>query len=424
MAISPLLSVGSIIGSMALNAVGSGIIFTYVPFALAQNDYPAWVAGAMVTAIAGGGIAGGLVAGPLIRRVGHARIFSFFVALVIIAAWIIALGVDPVAWIGSRTLYGIAMNGLFVVAQSWINDASQNEWRGKAMSFFYMAYVIALGFGAFAFGYMPADGNMPALITIFCSAVAIIPVGLTRLPSPPPPEKVTIDIVQAWQTSPVGLVGVLASGGLSMMVQGFTPIYAAANGFGQKDIALLLFVMQFGMLGVQYPLGVLSDRIDRRLVLVATCVLIAAMGTIALLSGFTVFVYIAITFAVWAGAIETVYSVANAHANDRAGPGEYVTLASTMLIAWSVSAFVFPLMVTVLTPVLGPKAFMYGAIALALAYGAFVLLRLRQTSPVPSSATENFELMTAQMPDVTALVNPDAVEEQRSEPSPAEPRGN
>ncbi|GIL00871.1 MAG: MFS transporter [Alphaproteobacteria bacterium] len=410
MAAPPLLSVSSIIGSMTMNAIGSGIIFAYVPYALTRDEYAPWVAGSMVTAVAGGGIAGCLIAGPLIRRVGHARIFACFVALVIISAWLIALGVHPVAWIASRALYGVAMNGMFIVAQSWINDAAQNEWRGRAMAFFYMAYVIGWGSGAFLFGQIPAEANLPPLITILFAALGILPVGLTRLPNPPPPERVTIDIAKAWRTSPVGMVGVMAAGGLSMLVQGFTPIYAAQNGYGQREVATLLFVMQLGMLGVQYPLGALSDRIDRRLVLIFACLIIAGMASVAQAAGLGSFLTVALVFAIWAGATETIYSVSNAHANDRAGPGDYVPLASAMLIAWSVAAFIFPLTVTAATPVLGPKAFMYFVIALALAYAAFTALRLRAVQPVPAVETENFEIMTAQVPNVTALVNPEAAE--------------
>jgi MFS family permease len=155
---------------------------------------------------------------------------------------------------------------------------------------------------------------------------------------------------------------------------------------------------------VQYPLGVLSDRIDRRRVLIGTCVLIAVMAGVASMIGFGQFGLIALIFAIWAGATETIYSVANAHANDRAEPGTFVALASTMLVAWSIAAFVAPLVVTSLTPVFGPKTFMYAVVVLAFAYAVFVAIRLRMREAIPPEETEQFEMMTAQVPDVTGLV--------------------
>ena len=407
MARHPLLSVSSIIASMSLNAVGSGIIFTYLPFILTRNDFPPWIAGSMVTAMAGGGIAGCLIAGPLIRRVGHARTFACFIAIVILSVLVIAIGINPLAWLGSRVLYGVASNGLFIVSQSWLNEAAENQWRGRAMAFFYMAYVISIGIGAFAFGFMPTDGNIPALIAIGFAALAVLPVGLTRLKTPPPPEWVSINLRAAWRVSPVGMVGILTAGGLTMLVQGFTPIYATNNGLDQRDVALLSFVMQFGMLGVQYPLGALSDRIDRRKVLIGTCALIVGAAGVASMTGFAQFALVALVFAVWAGATETVYSVANAHANDRADPSTFVALASTMLIAWSTAAFVGPLVVTTLTPIFGPKTFMYAAMVLALAYAGFIAVRLTMRQAPLADETEQFEMMTAQMPDVTGLVVPE-----------------
>lgn len=401
------LSVASIVVSMTAVALGNGVMSAYVPFVFSRSGSPSWAAGGAVTAVAFGGLLGCVVAGPLIRRVGHARLFASSMALVILGALLIALGVNPILWIIGRLLYGAAGNTNFIIAQSWLNHAASNAWRGRAMSFFYMAYVIGLGTGAWAFGQMPAEGNLAPLVTIFFTALAILPISLTRLPTPPAPANVSVDIRMAWRNSPVGFIGVLASGGLSMMVQGFTPIYAAGNQMSQGDIALLMFVMQLGMLFIQYPLGALSDRMDRRLVLVFTCGLIAVMAVVALFASFTHLLLLMIVFAIWAGAVETVYSIANAHANDRTEPEDFVPLASTMLVAWSASATVVPLFVTLVTPGLGPKTFIYAAMAVAVAYGAFVVVRLLGRKPVPGARRDGFEMLSAQVPNATVITEPD-----------------
>jgi MFS family permease len=268
------LSIASIVASMACVGIGNGMMFAYVPFLLAKGDSPPWVAGAAVTALAFGGLAGCVVAGPMIRRVGHARAFSCSMALVLLSAFLIALGFHPLLWVFARGVYGAAGNINFIISLSWLNHASANSWRGKAMSVFYMVYVIAIGLGAWLFGQIPAEGNLAPLLTIFFTTMAILPIGLTRLPNPPPPAKVSVDVPMVWRNSPVAFVGVLAAGGLSMAVQGFTPIYAAANSVSQGDVALLMLVMQFGLIFIQYPMDVLSDRIDRRIVLILVCLLI------------------------------------------------------------------------------------------------------------------------------------------------------
>jgi len=401
---SSLFSITAIVVSMTFVAIGNGIMLAYVPYVLSRADAPSWTPGAAVTAIAFGGLLGCILAGPVIRRVGHARAFSCSMALVLIAAFLVALGVNPILWVLARGIYGTAGNANFIIAQSWLNHAADNRWRGKAMSFFYMAYVLGLGVGAWLFGQMPADGNLAPLVTIFVTTLAILPIGLTRLPTPPPPAGVSVDFAMAWRNSPVALIGVLAAGGLSMVVQGFTPIYAATNNVGQKDVALLMFVMQFGLLFVQYPLGTLSDRIDRRVVLIFTCLLITGAAIAALFVSFQALVILMLVFALWAGATESVYSIANAHANDRTDPEDFVPLASTLLVAWSTAATLVPLAVTALTPTFGPKTFIYAAMAVAVLYAAFVAHRLRRRETVPVEARETFEIRSAQVPNAGALV--------------------
>ena len=399
-------SIASIVVSMTIAAIGSGVMFAYVPFMLTHSAAP-WAAGAAVTAVAFGGLVGCVIGGPLIKRVGHARLFACSMAMVIIAAVLIAADLPPLYWILARGLYGAAANVNFIIAQSWLNHAASNEWRGKAMSFFYMAYVLGLGCGAWIFGQIPTDGNLAPLAVVFFTALAILPIGLTRLPNPPPPASVSVNVKMAWRISPVGLVGVLASGGLSMVVQGFTPIYAATNQVSQKDVALLMFVMQTGLLFIQYPLGVLSDRIDRRAVLVITCGLIVAAGIAALFVSFATILLLMIVFLVFGGAIETVYSVANAHANDRADPGDFVPLSSTLLVAWSTAATIVPLGVTLLTPVFGQHTFIYAIILVAIAYAAYVIWRLKERQPVPADERENIGIRSAQVPNASVLTDPE-----------------
>ncbi|MEZ0002715.1 MFS transporter [Sinorhizobium fredii] len=408
---SSLLSIASIVTSMTAVAIGNGMMLAYVPFVLTRSAAPDWVPGAAVTAIAFGGLIGCVLAGPLIRRVGHARAFSCSMALVILAAVLISLGVHPLLWIFARALYGAAANTNFIISQSWLNHASDNHWRGKAMALFYMAYVIGLGAGAWLFGRIPVDGNIAPIITIFFTAIAILPIGLTRLPTPPAPARVSIDIAMAWRSSPVAFIGVLASGGLSMLVQGFTPIYAATNAMSQEDVAALMFVMQFGLLVIQYPMGSLSDRVDRRIVLVATCALIVAAGLAALVVSFDSLLLLMLVFALFAGAVETVYSIANAHANDRTDPADYVPLASTMLVAWSAAATLVPMFVTLLTPAFGAQLFIYSTMGVAVLYAAFVLVRLRMRERVPPQLCETFELRSAQVPNAGALAEADAPSE-------------
>ena len=121
-----------------------------------------------------------------------------------------------------------------------------------------------------------------------------------------------------------------------------------------------------------------------------------------------------VVFAVWSGATESIYAVANAHANDRADPGSYVSLSSTLLIAWSISSFVLPGIATLLTPLAGPRAFMYLAASVAVLYAAFVTYRLRAKESVPAPETEPYQPISAQAP-LTSELAPQPLEEESAE---------
>jgi len=396
-------AVTSIVLSMCMIAIGNGLLFAYIPVKLAAVGFQPWVAGAMLTAMSAGGIAGCLLTGRMVRAVGHARVFASLASLLAFSVMLIALGTDVSLWLVSRIVYGVSATGLFIVSQSWLNDAVGNALRGRVIAVFYMSYVLGLGLGSHLLTYISLDGVRAPLLTIAFITLAILPVGLTRLPPPPPPEEISIAFRSVWRISPVALVALSCVGGLTLLVQGFAPIYASAAGYAKDDVAALLLFMQLGMIVIQLPLGWLSDQIDRRWVLIlATIILIAGAAAATRANGADLIWLIAI-FALWAGATETLYSVATAHANDRADPQYYVSLSATLLIAWSVSGFLLPGLATALTPVLGPQAFMFVTIVVGIGFAGFVVWRVIHKDPVPDEETEPFQAISAQAPHTPEL---------------------
>ncbi|GAA4122606.1 MFS transporter [Aminobacter aganoensis] len=395
---TPAIAVVGVILAMALVAVGNGLMFGYIPVRLGAAGYaPAW-AGSILTGLSAGGIAGCLLTGMLVRRVGHARAYMVFSALIVLSNVAVGAGTFPFVWIAARVLYGFAICGLFIVAQSWLNDAVGNEIRGRVMAIFYVAYVVGLGVGSFLLRFVDIATAQAPLLCVAFAAISILPVGLTRLRQPPPPMSASVALARAWRISPVGVAGMLAVGGLSMMITGFAPIHATASGFSQQEVATLLFAMPLGTLLFQIPFGWVSDRTDRRHVLVAAGLLVVIAGLAASrFDGSALPIMVAI-YVVWSGASESIYSLSSAHASDRAHKDDLVALSSSMLFAWSLSGFVVPGLGTVLTAVYGTQAFMHVAIVIAAVFTAFVLWRLRTSRAVPAGEAGSFSPMSAQLP--------------------------
>lgn len=393
-----LVAVASVIMSMACAAVGNGLMFAYIPVRLGLSGFdPTW-AGLILTGLSAGGIAGCLLTGLLVRRVGHARAFMIFSALIVLSNASIGAGVHPVLWIAARALYGFAICGMFIVGQSWLNDAVANSVRGRVMAIFYVSYIVGLGVGSWLMGLLDISGASIPLIGIAFTALSILPVGLTRLPPPPPPERASVAFARAWAISPVGVAGMLAVGGLSMMIAGFAPIHATASGFSQSQVATLMFAMPLGTLIFQLPFGWVSDRIDRRYVLVAASLLVVVAGIAAGIFDGSALPLMIVIYMVWSGASESIYSLSSAHANDRATKDDLVALSSTMLFAWSVSGFIVPALGTALTAVFGTAAFMAIAIVIGAAFSVFVVVRIARNPAVPADETGSFAPMTAQVP--------------------------
>lgn len=395
---APLVAIASIIVSIALVAVGNGLMFAYIPVRLGAEGFsPTW-SGLIVTALSVGGLAGCILTGPLVRRVGHARAFMVLSALIALSNAAVGAGTYPVLWIGARTLYGFAICGLFVVAQSWLNDVIDNAVRGRVMAIFYVAYIAGLGVGYYTLSFVDIGGAHAALIGITFTALSILPVGMTRLRQPPVPQAATVALRKAWAISPVGVAGMLAVGGMSMSIIGFAPIHATAEGYSQKDVALLMSVMPLGTILLQIPFGWISDRTDRRYVLIFVSLMVAVCGSLALGFDGGALTILLVIYIFWDGTAQTVYSLSSAHASDRASKDDMVALSSTLLFAWSLSGCLVPALVTGLSAFFGTQSFIFVVIAVAVSYAAFVIWRVAQADPVPPEETGTFTPMTAQAP--------------------------
>lgn len=410
---SRLIAVSGVIASSTIGAFASGLMFAYIPVKLLSVGFEPWVASSMLPAVAFGGLAGCFATGPLLRLVGHARVFMLLYAVMVMTMLAISYFESPYAWLVARMCYGFAINGIFIVAQSWLHFASTDQIRGKVITAFYIAYVVALGFGSYITGQIDIAGNTTPVFATAVVALAMIPVGLTRLPQPEAPEAISVDLRRVWKISPVGLAGMFAVGGATMLMQSMAPIYTTSLGYTPADVGLLMFLMQIGLIAIQMPMGALSDRIDRRIVLAIVSAGSVVVAGIAYGShGAASLTLLILVFAFWNGFNETVYSVSSALANDRADPSDYVMLSSTQMIAWSLAAFIIPSIATVILAFMPIQFFMPMGMAISALFFVFVLYRMRVREEVPQEEREDFQAVTAQVAYPGDYSNPDAYEDE------------
>ena len=248
---------------------------------------PTEVAGIVGSAYFVGLIVGCLRATTVIGAVGHIRAFAVFAAVSASIALAFALSPDPMVWIGLRFLSGFAIAGLFMVIESWLNVSTDNTWRGRILSIYMVTIYSALGVGQFLLLSYDLQGFQPFSLVAMLFALSLVPVSLSRVPAPEILYPSILPFTQLYRLSPLGVIGCLGSGLMLGAFYSLAPIFAQNLGLPIPRIALLMSAAIIGGLVLQWPIGRLSDFVDRRMVLtVAVFGVALAGGAIMLLSMF------------------------------------------------------------------------------------------------------------------------------------------
>lgn len=196
----PYLSVASVIIVTAFTAAGNGMMATFVPVRLDLVGIGQDAVGLVVTAYAGGMLLGCLFSGHAMRRVGHIRAFATFAALGTISALLMSAWVAVPAWFGLRLVSGFCTTGIFIAAQAWLNEVTWSERRARVMALFYLSYTVGIGLGALVMRGVDAATTTPFLILAGLYAAAVVPVALTRLETPPAPERIAVRLAEVYRS--------------------------------------------------------------------------------------------------------------------------------------------------------------------------------------------------------------------------------
>jgi MFS family permease len=279
-----------------------------------------------------------------IRRTGHVRVFAAYIALMSISVLLCSLVPDPHAWMFFRGLFGFAIAGGYMIMESWINEKAENEYRG----FMFSVYMFVAMTGTIVGPYIAAWGDAMTtslfIIAAILLCVGIFPISLSAASSPSVPTEVGFDLTGLWRRSPVAFVGTFLAGVIAAAWLNFSAVYAKMAGLTETGGANLIAAVTLGSMAAQFPLGRLSDYIDRRLVMAISCIIgVAACLWMSLLSGEQeVMLYLAGFFA--GAVIYPIYAINVAHANDMAEPGEYVRISSGLTVLYGLGVIAGPLL--------------------------------------------------------------------------------
>ena len=267
-----------------------------------------------------GVVIGSLRCGKLIQSVGHIRAFVALGAIASTAPLLHLLVMDPIAWVVARALTGFCFAGLFIVVESWLNSAATDETRGQILSVYAMTGLLAGIVGQLLLPATDPAGFRPFCIIAIIIAFALVPIALTRAVAPTQDEGgARISIRGLYRQSPFGLVAAFMCGVTTSAFFTLGPIFAQRRGLDTGGVAAFMASGTLGGFLMAWPLGLLSDRLDRRLVIIGAAVTASTTLVImmALVPEEASRWILYLCAGIFGGTIIPTYSVVMAHVNDR-----------------------------------------------------------------------------------------------------------
>jgi len=397
-----LLSVAALLFGTLFLFMGNGLQGILLPVRGNLEGYATTTLGLLGTSWAAGFVIGCLVAPKLVRRVGHVRAFSGFIAIIAIIALVSGIIIDPVWWVVLRAVTGFSTAGTSMIIESWLNERANNESRGAIFSLYIGITLLGVVGGQLM---IPLEDVRTPVLFMICGifyCIAMLPTTLSTAASPQPLKAVKLDLPALYRNSPVSCLGILLVGIANGAYGTLGAVFGAGAGLSDTSIAVMMSATIFAGAIMQLPAGRLSDRIDRRYVL-------AAMSAIAALAGLLIFVLhpsspaFLIGLVILYGAVaNTLYPIAVAHANDFAASEDFVKVSGGLLLLYGIGTVIGPTIGGPVMSIISPHAlFLVTALAHLLITG-YAIVRSRIRAAIPASDRDAYTTIpTATSPTLT-----------------------
>ncbi|MDY6956629.1 MAG: MFS transporter [Pseudomonadota bacterium] len=402
--LSTLLPIVSLLLGIGILLIGNGLLGTLLALRAGLEGISDPVIGLVMSAYFVGFFGGTFICPTLIRRVGHIRAFAIFAAIAAVAALLHVLMIEPMFWLALRVVSGVCQVGLYTVIESWLNASIPNARRGQVFGAYMVVTLFALALGQALITHADPAGFPLFAIASMLMSLALLPIAFTSIPQPQLARTPRLGLRFLYRASPAAVGGTLTSGLIIGAFWGMGPVFALRIGLDEAGVAGFMSATILGGAALQWPIGHLSDRVDRRRVLAvigATAALVALV-TLLLTEG-PVFGLVLATF-LFGGLAFSVYPVSVAHMNDHLQPEEALEGSSGLLLLHGLGAAAGPALVGVLIGSFGPRSLLiYFAVALA-SLAVFVALRIRQAPPVALEDHAHFAPMVRTSPEALAVV--------------------
>ena len=383
--LNPILATWPLLLGMGILMLGAGLQSTLLGVRATIEAFPTTVTGLIMSCYYVGYLVGTRLAPQLLQRVGPVRVFATLAALASVAVLVHGSWVHPGPWALMRLLSGVCFAGIYVVAESWLNHRASSTNRGQLLAMYMLVLYVGLGSAQFLLLVSSPQSAEPFMLVSALISAAMVPIvaSAQEVAGPVMPQRVRFR--DLYRNSPLGVVAVAISGMISSIIFSMGPVYARLSGLGTGGVAEFMAVSIFAAVLTQYPVGRLSDRMDRRTVIASVCLLATCVAAaIELFSPLPRLLFLLLA-ALFSGTALTLYSLSVSHVNDKLDPSQMVAASSALLLINGTAAALGPVMAGGLMAAFGPRAHFGVLGALTGALTLFDLWRKLRRGPVPQS---------------------------------------
>lgn len=332
---------------------------------------------------------GSRMAPEMIRRVGHVRVFAALGSMISAVLILYAAWPNWIAWALMRALIGFSFSGVYITAESWLNNASTNETRGQALSLYLIVQMIGIIAAQALLNFADPSGYILFVIPSVLVSLAFTPILLSVSPAPAFDTTRRLSFARLFRASPLGCVGMFLLGGIFSAQFGMASVWGTQAGLNVRDLSIFVAAIYTGGLVLQFPIGWLSDRMDRRQLILGLAVAGALILLLPVIFELPFLLLIAIGV-LMGGISNPLYSLLLAYVNDYLDKSDMAAASAGLIFINGVGAISGPIITGWLMGQIGPSGFfLFMAIIFALlaGYAAWRTIRRRRTPEAQSSYT-------------------------------------
>jgi MFS family permease len=300
----------------SLFVASTGLLGTILALQADASGFSSAITGLVMAAYFAGFVVGTSFCPTVVRRAGHVRAFSAFAACAAAAVLLHPLLTGAVEWALLRFITGVCVVGLYMVVESWLNERTANDERGRVFAIYQVIALLSLAIGQYLILFDHGSPTTPYLVAGALFSLGLVPIVLTRVPEPAPITTVRLDPKALWKASPLGVAGTLVAALANGAYFALGPVFAQHMGLSVGQIALFMSLVLLGGMALQWPIGHFSDVLDRRKVIlgVSLCgTLFAALAALAVSHSIALFFVLVFLYG---GATFSLYPLCVAHSND------------------------------------------------------------------------------------------------------------